>query len=440
MMFFFAMRHSRTAAALAALTLLAVPSTAWGAKVSLDQGGNEDGPTVEYDADAGEANKLEVKTDGRNIEVSDPGAGAIAPGINCTAVNPKKVTCRNPESNPILTVYVRLLDGDDTFSGSGTADNTVNGGAGDDTLRGGDRRDFFDGGGGLDKLFGEGDSDILRDGDTSGSANADTYDGGDGEDFAEYNGRTAGVTVDLAAAGNFGEAGENDSFSSIENAIGGDGNDEIRGTDAKNRLEGGKGNDLVEGRGGNDWLFGGEGDDTVSGGPGRDDLEGESGKDTMRLDNPAGTYDRTLSCGMDKDLVVGVGPAPSTSFDCELGDFGFGFVTNLWPKAATSETVTMKVACPEAYRKEGACKGSIVVEPKSAYLRTPAQRRAGQFGSMKFTIEGSSGKLKIRLNSRGRRELRKEAFKLQFTVRLKEAATGLKREFTWTSYVRRDDL
>lgn len=434
------MGYARIAVALVAGALFAVPSTASAAKVSLDPGGNEDGPTVEYDADAGEANKLDVKTDGRSIEVSDPGAGTIAPGINCTAVNPKKVTCLNPERFPILTVYVRLLDGDDTFDGDGTADNSVNGGDGDDTLRGGGKRDFFDGGGGLDKMFGGGDSDILRDGDTSGAANADTYDGGDGEDFAEYEGRTATVVVDLAAGGNFGEAGENDGFSSIENAIGGDGNDQIRGTETKNRLEGGKGDDLVEGRGGDDWLFGGAGNDLVSGGAGRDDLDGETGNDTMRLDNPAGTYDRLLYCGMDKDLVVGAGPAPSTSFDCELGDFGFGFVTNLWPKAATSETVTMKVACPEAYRRDGACKGSIVVEPKAAYRRTPEQRRAQRLGSMKFTIEGAGKKLKIRLNSRGRRELRKEAFKLQFTVRLKEAATGVKREFTWTSYVRKDDL
>jgi hypothetical protein len=434
------MGYARIAVTLAALSLLAVPSTAWGAKVSLDPGGNEDGPTVEYEADAGEANKLEVRTDGRSVEVSDPGATSIAPGINCTAVNPKKVTCLNPERFPILTVYVRLGDGDDTFDGDGTADNSVLGGAGDDTLRGGSKRDLLDGDSGLDKMFGGGDSDILRDGDTSGAANSDTYDGGDGSDFAEYNLRSAPVTVDLAGAGPFGEAGENDSLVSIENVIGGDGPDQIRGTDAKNRLEGGKGDDLVEGRGGDDWLFGLEGDDTISGGAGRDDLEGGPGDDTMRLDNPAGTYDRILSCGMDKDVVIGAGPAPSTSFDCELGDFGFGFVTNLWPKAASLRTVTMKVACPEAYRVGGVCKGSIVVEPKSAYLRTPEQRRAQRLGSKKLEIDRASGRVTIPLNSRGRRELRKEAFKLQFTVRLKETATGTKREFTWTSYVRRDDL
>lgn len=429
------MGYTRIAAALAALALLAVPATAPAAKVSLDPGGNEDGPTVEYEASPGEANKLDVKTDGRSIEVSDPGASSITPGINCTAVNAKKVTCLNPERFPILTVYATLLDGDDTFDGDGSADNSVDGGPGDDTLRGGSKRDFFDGGGGLDKMFGGGDSDILRDGDASGAANSDTYDGGDGEDFAEYAGRTAPVVVDLAAGGPYGEAGENDGFSSIENAIGGDGDDQIRGTDAKNRLEGGKGDDVVEGRGGDDWLFGGAGDDTVSGGAGRDDLEGEDGDDTLRLDNPAGQYDRTLSCGMDKDVVIGVGAAPSMSFDCELGDFGFGFVNNLFPKKVTRATVTLKVACPEAYRQDGACKGSIVVEPKSAYSKTPQQRRAQRLGSAKFAIAGSSAKIKIGLNSRGRRELRKPAFKLQFTIRMKETATGTKREFVWTNYI-----
>ncbi|HEX8646671.1 MAG TPA: calcium-binding protein [Thermoleophilaceae bacterium] len=419
--------------------MAAVPSTASAARVSLDPGGNESPPIVEYEADAGEANKLVVNAVGPRIDVSDPGAGSIAPGPNCTAVNPKKVTCQNPQSDPILTFYANLLDGDDTFDGvSGTADNSVDGGPGDDSLHGGGNRDVFRGGGGLDKMYGGGDSDVLRDGDVSGAADADVYDGGADEDFAEYTGRTAPVAIDLATLRDLGEAGENDSFTSIENAIGGDANDQLRGTGGKNRLEGGRGNDLVEGRDGDDWLFGGEGDDVVSGGAGHDDLEGEDGNDTMRLDNPERSYDKTLSCGMGKDLVVGAGPSPSTNFDCELGDFGFGFVSNLWPKAATSRTVTMKVVCPAAYRSGGVCKGTIVVEPKAAYLRTPEERRARQFGSKKFTIGGSSGRITIPLDSRGRRELRKEAFKLQFTVRLKE--TGIKREFTWTSYVRRDDL
>jgi Ca2+-binding RTX toxin-like protein len=423
------------AVALAAAATIAVPSTAAAATVSLDPGGNDDGPTVEYEAGAGEANKLEVRTNGRSIEVSDPGASSIAPGINCTAVNPKKVTCLNPERFPILTVYATLLDGDDTFDGDGTADNSVLAGPGDDTLRGGSGRDFFDGGGGLDRMFGGGDSDILIDGDTSGAANGDTYDGGDGEDFAEYRGRTASVIVDLTAGAGHGEPGENDGYSSIESAIGGNGDDQVRGTDGANHVAGGKGNDVVEGRGGNDRVWGGEGDDTVSGGAGRDEIEAEDGNDTLRLDNPAGQYDRIVSCGMGRDSVVGVGPAPSMAFDCELGDFGFGFVNNLFPKKVTRSSVTLKVVCPEAYRVDGACRGSIVVEPKSAYSRPPQQRRAQRLGSARFAIEGASGKVRIALNSRGRRELRKSQFKLQFTIRMKEAATGTRREFVWTNFV-----
>jgi hypothetical protein len=57
----------------------------------------------------------------------------------------------------------------------------------------------------------------------------------------------------------------------IENALGGDGNDELTGNDGNNRLEGGFGNDRLEG---------GKGDDTLKGGTGEDRLYGDEGDDT----------------------------------------------------------------------------------------------------------------------------------------------------------------
>ncbi|AFY83583.1 S8 family serine peptidase [Oscillatoria acuminata] len=74
----------------------------------------------------------------------------------------------------------------------------------------------------------------------------------------------------------------------IENAIAGDGNDNITGNDADNQLMGGRGNDtLVGGAGndslvgdlGNDSLVGGAGDDTLVGGPGANILQGDAGND-----------------------------------------------------------------------------------------------------------------------------------------------------------------
>jgi serralysin len=56
----------------------------------------------------------------------------------------------------------------------------------------------------------------------------------------------------------------------IENAIGGSGNDTLIGNGAANRLVGNAGNDSLIGNGGDDTLTGGAGDDQVSGGAGGD--------------------------------------------------------------------------------------------------------------------------------------------------------------------------
>lgn len=70
----------------------------------------------------------------------------------------------------------------------------------------------------------------------------------------------------------------------IEKAIGADGNDTIKGNDANNGLKGNGGNDSLEGGKGNDFLSGGAGSDTLSGGDGNDQLwagSGDASNDTM---------------------------------------------------------------------------------------------------------------------------------------------------------------
>lgn len=85
----------------------------------------------------------------------------------------------------------------------------------------------------------------------------------------------------------------------IENAIAGDGNDQIIGNDLDNilygmrgddRLDGGAGDDLLDGgasndtlysRGGNDTLYGGDGNDVLLGGAGADLLDGGPGNDFL---------------------------------------------------------------------------------------------------------------------------------------------------------------
>jgi len=207
---------------------------------------------------------------------------------------------------------------------------------------------------------------------------------------------------------------------------GGPGDDNVQGWLGRNRLVGNAGDDELQGRSRSDVLLGGSG---------RDDLEGGEGNDTLRLENPVGQYDRLITCDDGKDTVVGLAAAPSVSINCELGDFGFGFVNNLKPKKVGTKDVTLKVSCPEAYRKNGVCKGSVIVEPKGAYSKSASVRKQNRFGVAKFAIDGASGKVKIKLNSKGQKELKKGAFKLQFHINMKETATGTKREFEWTSYL-----
>jgi len=69
----------------------------------------------------------------------------------------------------------------------------------------------------------------------------------------------------------------------IENVIGGDGNDSITGSAGNNVLDGGLGigNDSIDGGAGNDTISGGGGDDHLIGGAGADSIDGGAGTDTI---------------------------------------------------------------------------------------------------------------------------------------------------------------
>ena len=73
-------------------------------------------------------------------------------------------------------------------------------------------------------------------------------------------------------------------YRNIENAIGGSGNDILRGDDNPNRLEGGAGDDFLSGFNGADTLVGGAGDDRLVGASGFDLLNGGPGADNINGD------------------------------------------------------------------------------------------------------------------------------------------------------------
>jgi len=68
----------------------------------------------------------------------------------------------------------------------------------------------------------------------------------------------------------------------VENVIGSESSDWIKGSSAGNRLEGRGGDDAIYGGSGNDALLGGEGDDRLDAGAGRNLLIGGLGSDTLQ--------------------------------------------------------------------------------------------------------------------------------------------------------------
>ncbi|WP_417605399.1 calcium-binding protein [Primorskyibacter flagellatus] len=186
------------------------------------------------------------------------------------------------------------LGGNDILEGYGGNDELI-GGTGNDHLIGGDGRDVLHGG-----------------------AGNDTLDGGTGRDTVSYANAVVRNTAGDVLAADFGNVVVNldlmtasgahgsDRFISIENVIGGAGNDRITGNAGANALSGGAGNDTLDGGAGNDVLVLGLGDDLAYGGTGRDTfvldqgnatLFGGAGIDTIDLGNLEGDISIDLVAG-----------------------------------------------------------------------------------------------------------------------------------------------
>ena len=134
------------------------------------------------------------------------------------------------------------------------------GNIGNDQVYGGVLGDSLDGRAGNDSLFGFGGDDTLV-----GGAGADVLNGGSGIDTADYHGSSGAVNVNLAANTASGGNAAGDSFISIENLTGSNGNDVLTGKAGANTILGGLGNDTIKGGAGGDALNGGGGSgDTLS--------------------------------------------------------------------------------------------------------------------------------------------------------------------------------
>jgi Ca2+-binding RTX toxin-like protein len=149
--------------------------------------------------------------------------------------------------------------GNDTLTGDGNA-NVLNGGAdaGADTLTGG---------GGVDTLIGGAGNDMFIA--TIGDGN-DSYTGGADTDTYDLSATMAAAAVNLGTGSASSTEIGIDTLATIENVIGGQGDDTISGTAGINTLDGGAGADTINAGNGADILIGGTGNDIMNGGVGND--------------------------------------------------------------------------------------------------------------------------------------------------------------------------
>ncbi len=163
--------------------------------------------------------------------------------------------------------------GNNTVTGN-SGNNQLDGGAGNDTLLGGAGNDTLIGGLGNDNLDGgAGDDTYLF---TLTGLGSDIITDASGTDTISF----AGAAATLGARVNLGVITPQtvlgttqitlSAINTIENAIGGLGNDRLIGNTLNNNLNGGAGNDILNGGAGNDTLVGGLGTDNLVGGAGND--------------------------------------------------------------------------------------------------------------------------------------------------------------------------
>ena len=317
-------------------------------EMSPDSKGSGGGSVVifVYEAVPGEANDLVVRRDAQQIVVIDRGA-RIDPGEGCTAVDEHHVNCSADQRLGLMGT-VRLGDGDDRAEGvadadlgpghdvavgdrvkGGPGDDRItgasidgedgddrlhvtyaggSGGAGDDVITAGDDGSVLHGGGGIDTIVGGAGGDHVHD-DDGETPDRDVLRGGGGHDTIRYGGHLEPLHIDLGAS--MAQAPAADDLSDFENAVGGHGDDVIRGSGAGNRLEGGGGRDHLLGLGGEDHLAGTGGDDRLDGGDGRDFLWGGADRDVL-LPGPG------------DDQVEAFGDAFADVIDCTGGGRDIG--------------------------------------------------------------------------------------------------------------------
>jgi hypothetical protein len=353
-----------------------------------------------FSAAAGERNDVSVSVSGTTFTVTDTGAAVTPIGPGCASAGSNTVTCTNGGSGGSISyLWISAGDGDDAATINSALPALIDGGSGNDRIVGG---------GGQDWLFGNSGNDSL-----DGGAGADSISGGDGTDAVDYSGRAIGVAVTLDDHYGDGAAGENDNVrTSVENVLGGSGNDSLTGSGVNNALSGGLGDDSLSGAGGDDSLSGSGGNDTIDGGDGADSIEGGDGADVLRARD--GVADQ-ISCGAGTDSID-ADPIDVLAADCSEPSTApavpAGVTLDQLPstlRLSRAGTVSVPISC--AASAGDTCTGTITLTiasqaaaSASASHKKKSKRRV--LARKKFEVEAGKTKvLKVRISRNGRRRV-----------------------------------
>lgn len=262
--------------------------------------------TYSFSGSAALGSDLIIETSGNGVDALDFSQFGHGVDLDLSATNKQRVSATitgyelvsTPSGFMLVPVYdtwleLQFFDGQtlENVVGSGF-DDIIKGNSRANNLQGGDRDDILEGKGGNDILSGgfgndtyifKGTnlgSDTITDSSPVSTGSTDTLD------FTQFG---AGVSIDLAMTGSSQIVSSNNlnltlSVGSVlENVLGSDFDDVIRGNDRANFLAGNGGRDTLFGRSGADELHGGAGDDTLDGGNDgfADQLWGESDNDTF---------------------------------------------------------------------------------------------------------------------------------------------------------------
>ena len=181
-----------------------------------------------------------------------------------------------------------------TLTGTGAINGTGNAGA--NLITGNSGTNTLDGGLGDDTLL--------------GGAGADTLDGGSGlGDTASYANTATAVNVNLNTGAASGGDAQGDTFSNIENLIGGAGSDTLTGSSGANRLDGGRNADSLAGGVGDDVYVV---DDADADGAGSDLGDVVTENASEGTDTVESSVNWTLGANLEKLVLTGTADLSGT--------------------------------------------------------------------------------------------------------------------------------